>query len=116
MFSLTMSTLSPISPAISSSAGAIILQGPHHSAQKSTSTGFDAPSTSVAKSWSVTLRVAIVESPWLGLVAIWGFSRPGSTVQSDELRAGRIEQRRLDRPAGENHPQRLSVSRHLGDM
>src|SRR5487761_821702 len=42
------------SSASSSSAGAIILQGPHHSAQKSTSTGPGAPSTSVAKLVSVT--------------------------------------------------------------
>src|SRR5689334_12231655 len=35
--------------AISSNAGAIILQGPHHSAQKSTSTGPDAFRTSVSK-------------------------------------------------------------------
>src|SRR5580765_2037413 len=37
--SLTILTLSPSWPAISSSAGAIMRQGPHHSAQKSTTTG-----------------------------------------------------------------------------
>ena len=44
--SLTILTLSPIAPAISSSAGAIIRHGPHHSAQKSTTTGPVAFSTS----------------------------------------------------------------------
>src|SRR4030088_744405 len=37
--SLTIFTFSPREPAISSSAGAIIRQGPHHSAQKSTTDG-----------------------------------------------------------------------------
>src|SRR5207253_3465981 len=37
--SLTILTLSPIAPEISSSAGAIMRHGPHHSAQKSTTTG-----------------------------------------------------------------------------
>ena len=37
--SLAIVTLSPCSPAISSRIGAIILHGPHHSAQKSTRTG-----------------------------------------------------------------------------
>src|SRR5438094_10130594 len=36
--SLTILTLSPSEPAISSSAGAIIRQGPHHPAQTSTTT------------------------------------------------------------------------------
>jgi hypothetical protein len=39
MFSLAMVTLPPDSAAISSSAGAIWRHGPHHSAQKSTTTG-----------------------------------------------------------------------------
>src|SRR5919108_2358999 len=47
------------SRAISSSAGAIILQGPHHSAQKSTSTGPDAFRTSVSKELSLTWVVLI---------------------------------------------------------
>src|SRR6201995_2590598 len=47
------------SPASSSSAGPIILQGPHHSAQKSTSTGpaLLFSTTSVAKLLSVTATV-----------------------------------------------------------
>src|SRR5262249_60318732 len=42
-------TRPPISLAISSSAGPICLQGPHHSAQKSTRTGVLAFSTSFSK-------------------------------------------------------------------
>src|SRR6202166_3864305 len=58
-FSFTILTLSPIAPEISSSAGAIIRQGPHHSAQKSTTTGPLALSTSASKSASETLPTAI---------------------------------------------------------
>src|SRR6202051_455362 len=57
--SFTILTLSPIAPEISSSAGAIMRQGPHHSAQKSTTTGPCAFSTSDSKSASETLPTAI---------------------------------------------------------
>src|SRR4051794_2559256 len=50
-------TLSLNSPAISSSMGAIILHGPHHSAQKSNNTGSLALSTSSSKLASVTCRI-----------------------------------------------------------
>src|SRR6201985_2084786 len=52
-------SLRATSPASSSSAGPIILQGPHHSAQKSTSTGpaLLFSTTSVAKLLSVTATV-----------------------------------------------------------
>src|SRR3954447_25501834 len=65
MFSLAMTSFWPCSAAISSSTGATILHGPHHSAQKSTSTGLSLPSTSVAKLASVTVTVlpAIGRSP-----------------------------------------------------
>src|ERR1700710_398638 len=55
MFNLAIVTFSPSSADSSSSAGAIMRQGPHHSAQKSTSTGFLASSTSVWKEASDTL-------------------------------------------------------------
>ena len=55
--SLAIFTLPFISLAISSSAGAIILQGPHHSAQKSTMTGSLDLMTSASKLESVTLAV-----------------------------------------------------------
>src|SRR6476661_8287551 len=57
--SFTILTLSPMAPAISSSAGAIILHGPHHSAQKSTTTGLVDLSTSVSKFASDTLPTAM---------------------------------------------------------
>src|SRR5258705_1475410 len=65
-FSLTILTLSPIAPEISSSAGAIMRQGPHHSAQKSTTTGPVALSTSASKSASETLptAIAVPRSVW----------------------------------------------------
>src|SRR5581483_5688679 len=49
MFSLVTLKRSPWVAAISSSAGAIIRQGPHQGAQKSTSTGLSDCSTSVLK-------------------------------------------------------------------
>src|SRR6476469_705659 len=70
MLSFAMVSLSPCSAAISSRTGATILQGPHHSAQKSTSTGLSLPSTSVAKLVSVTVTVlpAMGRSPLSGLL------------------------------------------------
>src|ERR1700691_1328245 len=52
---LAMVSLSPSSVESSSSAGAIMRQGPHHSAQKSTKTGFLESSTSAWKEASDTL-------------------------------------------------------------
>src|SRR5262245_53716809 len=57
--SLTILTFSPSDPAISSRAGAIIRQGPHHSAQKSTTTGLVAFNTSDSKVASETLPTAM---------------------------------------------------------
>src|SRR5262245_2966417 len=57
--SLTILTLSPSEPAISSSAGAIMRQGPHHSAQKSTTTGPVAFNTSDSNVVSDTLLTAM---------------------------------------------------------
>src|SRR5262249_42366305 len=59
--SLTILTLPLSVPAISSSAGAIIRQGPHHSAQKSTTTGPVAFNTSDSKVVSETLPTAMGE-------------------------------------------------------
>src|SRR6201989_2921549 len=53
--SFTILTLSPMLPAISSSAGALMRHGPHHSAQKSTTTGLVDLSTSASKVASDTL-------------------------------------------------------------
>jgi len=57
--SLRILTLPFMAPAISSSAGAIIRQGPHHSAQKSTTTGSADLSTSDSKVESDTLPTAM---------------------------------------------------------
>src|ERR1700730_18346788 len=59
MLSLTIFTLPCIEPDSSSSAGGIILQGPPHSAQKSTTTGPEALRTSLSKVASETLSTAI---------------------------------------------------------
>src|SRR5262245_11578935 len=59
MLSLTILTLPLSSLAISSSAGAICRQGPHHCAQKSTTTGVDDFNTSASKVSSETVAVAI---------------------------------------------------------
>src|SRR5262249_43024017 len=67
--SLTILTLPLSEPAISSSAGAIILQGPHHSAQKSTTTGSADLSTWASKSASETLPTVLL-SP-MGHLASW---------------------------------------------
>src|SRR5690554_6110917 len=56
---LAMVTLPASSSLISSSAGAIILHGPHQSAQKSTSTGVSESRTSAWKLASVTVLVAM---------------------------------------------------------
>ena len=56
---LAIVTCSASSSLISSSAGAIILHGPHQSAQKSTSTGLPESSTSDWKLASVTVLVAM---------------------------------------------------------
>src|SRR6478672_9812342 len=53
-FTLTTSTFSLYSPAISSRIGPSLRHGPHHSAQKSTITGLSAERTSVSKLASVT--------------------------------------------------------------
>src|SRR4051794_35847263 len=83
MLSLAIVSLSPCSAAISSRTGATILHGPHHSAQKSTSTGLSLPSTSLAKLVSVTVTVlpAIGRSPFRGLTEVpGGRTHPGTDL------------------------------------
>src|SRR5205085_10934682 len=60
--SLPMVILPSCSLAISSSTGAIILQGPHHSAQKSTRTGVSEPLMVSSKAPSDRVRMDTVES------------------------------------------------------
>src|SRR3954466_12758934 len=69
MLTFAMVILSPCSEAISSSTGATILHGPHHSAQKSTRTGLSLPRTSASNVASVTVLVAApMRSPCRGSV------------------------------------------------
>src|SRR4029434_9375306 len=60
--SLAMVILPLCSSAISSSTGLIILHGPHHSAQKSTSTGVLDLSTSLSNVASVTAAALLISS------------------------------------------------------
>src|SRR5262249_48528898 len=68
---LAMVTFSPSSVDNSSSAGAIMRQGPHHSAQKSTSTGFLESSPSAWNDASDTLMgmgfMSFMAPPYLGM-------------------------------------------------
>src|SRR5665647_2984992 len=64
--SLTILTLSPTWPEISSSAGAIMRHGPHHSAQKSTTTGSADFNTSASKLASDVLPTAMALSSCYG--------------------------------------------------
>src|SRR5690554_1009981 len=57
IFNLAILTLPAYSSASTSSTGAIILQGPHQAAQKSTSTGMSEPRTSASNELSVTLII-----------------------------------------------------------
>src|SRR5690348_5584821 len=68
MLILAMVIFSPISLESSSSAGAIMRHGPHHSAQKSTTTGFLELRTSAWKEASETLMGDDMVVPWLRTV------------------------------------------------
>src|SRR5262245_46639433 len=85
-FSSTLLTLLLSVPAISSRAGAIIRQGPHHSAQKSTTTGPVAFSTSDSKVASETLPTAI------GVTSFYGDAAPHRECRTYE-RAGAASRR-----------------------
>src|SRR5918996_2002069 len=63
---LTFATtiVSLLSAASSSRYGAIILHGPHHSAQKSTTTGTGDFSTSASNEASLVIMTGILVSPW----------------------------------------------------
>src|SRR5579863_9289102 len=77
---LAIVTLSPSSADNSSSAGAIMRQGPHHSAQKSTKTGFLASRTSAWKEASDTLMGMGLSSFRAHYLAVaWPDGKPAST-------------------------------------
>src|SRR5689334_21164198 len=116
MLSLATVTLSPRSLAISSSAGAIIRHGPHHSAQKSTRTGPSAPSTSLAKLWSVTVFVAMAAISCELLTAIWALGECLSRRNFIEQWAGRVEQRSGYGAALKDYPKRFHIGFHLAPV
>src|SRR4051812_17605697 len=74
MFSLTISTLSASSVASSDRTGSTLRHGAHHSAQKSTSTGFFDWSTSVTKVASVTALYDMGCCLSIGIAGGWGGS------------------------------------------
>ena len=71
MLTFTTVRLSLYSFASSSSAGAICTHGPHHSAQKSTRTGFSDLMTSASNDESVTL-LEVIPYPFIALYALRG--------------------------------------------
>src|SRR5579863_4408406 len=100
MFNLAMVTLSPSSADSSSSAGAIMRQGPHHSAQKSTRTGFLASRTSAWNEASDTLRgmgvtLRTTAAQYLGTAPSW--------VKLGSIKAG-------------GNPRNLGIQNHIGKL
>src|SRR5262245_62967824 len=87
--SFTILTLPLSVPAISSSAGAIMRQGPHHSAQKSTTTGSVAFSTSESKVASETLPTAMDIPRLLSDTAADGGSNLGTRPPSVKAASSR---------------------------
>src|SRR5687767_5504272 len=83
MLSFTTDSFSACSPAISSSTGATILHGPHHSAQKSTSTGLSLCRTSVANVASVTVLVLAPTAVLLGSMSLRSVEQAGRTFYAD---------------------------------
>src|SRR5579884_3350165 len=119
IFSFAIVTLSPSSPEISSSAGAIIRHGPHHSAQKSTRTGLSEPRTSEAKLWSVTVLVAMAgESPGgvEKLTSIWGLPSPPSRDELHQLGGRRVKESRAYAATRKDHLQGFGIGVHLCAM
>src|SRR6476469_7813958 len=100
--SLTTSILSPYCSLISSRIGATLRHGPHHVAQKSTSTGFSLMRTSSAKVASVVFfsameipsRCAAGLAGWSGLVAVGsrlGVGADGGAHVGDLARVGLVD-------------------------
>src|SRR5215469_5239543 len=104
MLSLAMVTLSPSSAESSSRAGAIMRQGPHHSAQKSTRTGFLASRTSAWNEASDTLR---------GMDVILG--NDGSTISRNAPPQGQ-DWSRLAGHETLGYPRHLHVQNHIGKL
>src|SRR3974390_2145529 len=137
-FSLTLGLtplpLGPGEPAIPSSAGAMLRQGPHHSAQKSTTTGLVAFNTSDANVLSETLPTAMgssfrfserVQNLWMRGASVKANSRRGEGGKGGiHACRGNLHERRNIRPyeSGANcfpwieQCQRAAIKRKLRDI
>src|SRR5690606_30234560 len=108
MLTLATITWSPFSAASSSRNGAIILHGPHHSAQKSTTTGTGDLSTSASNESSLVVMTVMLVTPrrWIrpsaARVRVGRRERQGEVVmhgseikaRSQPVRTGRAAPRR----------------------
>src|SRR5689334_24936516 len=81
-------TLSPSSPWICSTIGAIMRHGPHQVAQKSTSTGLSAFRTADSKSLSVTVSISAIKPSY------------SLELDSDAFDSGLLSALDEDSPAG----------------
>src|SRR5215475_3457103 len=113
MFSFTTVIFSACSEAISSSTGATILQGPHHSAQKSTRTGLSLARTSSTNVASVTVFVLFPTVPPRihrhQHNAGSGARIPSLAGSDSQCRVGSRDHRR--RPFGQGHEVAFRVQR-----
>src|ERR1700704_1746377 len=84
MLSLAMRKRPWYSPAISSRMGAIILQGPHHSAQKSSNTGLSDLRTSLSNVaslvWTILGLLTAEIPPFGDLIEVWRGVRCGGSA------------------------------------
>src|SRR6185312_16201342 len=87
MFTLTTRSLPSYCWASASSIGAMALHGPHHSAQKSSSTGVSDFSTSCSKASSLTwvIRSLTGKSPWLGAQELRGNTQWGGRRRNTRI-------------------------------
>src|SRR5690606_21484727 len=90
---LTMFRRSPYSVATWSRMGAIILQGPHHVAVKSTSTGVEDWSTSESKLESLTCLIASLMT-----FPLWGMGASRQTVNAYVISVNRADERDMRSP------------------
>ena len=116
MLSLAIFTLPDSSVEISSSDGPIILQGPHHSAQKSTTTGPSASRTSLLKLLLSTLTVAMMKPFGVSRRTICGVWQ--ATFKQRLCHASRESGKRaVERRVGErDQPGLLGEEQHGGDL
>src|SRR5437016_2354797 len=110
--SLTIFTLPLSVPAISSSAGAIMRQGPHHSAQKSTTTGSVAFNTSDSNVASETLPTAMGDTSLLGDSAVSGRRKRREWEANLRTRPASVKAASRRRDGGKRRVQARLRNRH----